>query len=68
MLTENTDGCCVQALRDESKMAKKSDTATKVASIHVSTYKKTSQTIKNAKTSSMNKDKKRGFKKYRGQG
>jgi hypothetical protein len=31
-------------------------------------YKKTSIGLKNIKRSSMNKSKKRGFKKYRGQG
>ena len=35
---------------------------------HVSIHKKTCQDTVNPKTSSMNKHKKRGFKKYRGQG
>lgn len=35
---------------------------------HTSIKKKTSQAYTNPKTSSMNKNKKRGYKKYRGQG
>ena len=39
-----------------------------VAGIDMSTNKKTSQGRRNVKMASMNKSKKRGWKKYRGQG
>lgn len=48
-------------------MAKKSGGAP-LKEKHISTPKKTSQDIRYPKMSSMNKHKKRGFKKYRGQG
>jgi hypothetical protein len=47
-------------------MAKKSTAVGK--ELHVRTPKKTSQDIRYPKLSSMNKSKRRTFKKYRGQG
>ncbi len=46
-------------------MAKKATTTTQK---HVPIIKKTSQDSRNPKRASMNKSKKRSFKKYRGQG
>lgn len=46
-------------------MAKKATTTTQK---HVPIFKKTSQDSRNPKMASMNKNKKRSFKKYRGQG
>ena len=48
-------------------MAKKSSGAA-IKEKHVRVFKHTSIDIRNPKLSSMNKHKKRGFKKYRGQG
>lgn len=47
-------------------MAKKPGGA--VLAKHITIHKKTSQDKRNPKTSSMNKSKRRSFKRYRGQG
>ena len=46
----------------------KGKTGTNIKETHVRIFKHTSLDIRNPKLSSMNKHKKRGFKKYRGQG